>query len=69
MKEAAIAAIAADVNQYAPANGRPALRQAIAQKVQNFYGIAANPDTEITGAARGHRSDLCHHFRARQSRG
>ncbi|MFZ1397952.1 MAG: methionine aminotransferase [Candidatus Promineifilaceae bacterium] len=48
MKEAAIAAIAADVNQYAPANGRPALRQAIAQKVQNFYGIDANPDTEIT---------------------
>ncbi|MCB8927331.1 MAG: aminotransferase class I/II-fold pyridoxal phosphate-dependent enzyme [Ardenticatenaceae bacterium] len=48
MKEAAVAAIKADVNQYAPANGRPRLRQAIAQKVQDFYGIEANPDTEIT---------------------
>ncbi|MEZ4594304.1 MAG: methionine aminotransferase [Chloroflexota bacterium] len=48
MKEAAIAAIAADVNQYAPANGRPALRQAIAQKMQTFYGLEANPNTEIT---------------------
>lgn len=47
IKKAAIAAIEADVNQYAPANGRPALRQAIAQKVQNFYGITANPNTEI----------------------
>lgn len=48
MKKAAIAAIEADVNQYAPANGRPALRQAIAQKMRSFYGIEANPDTEIT---------------------
>jgi len=48
MKEAAVAAIEADVNQYAPANGRPRLRQAIAQKVHDFYGLEANPDTEIT---------------------
>ena len=48
MKEAAVAAIEADVNQYAPANGRPRLRQAISQKVQDFYGLEANPDTEIT---------------------
>ncbi|GJM41702.1 MAG: aminotransferase [Ardenticatenaceae bacterium] len=48
MKEAAVAAIEADINQYAPANGRPRLRQAIAQKMQNFYGLEANPDTEIT---------------------
>ena len=37
MKEAAAEAIYADINQYAPANGRPTLRQAIAQKVANFY--------------------------------
>ncbi|WP_420627755.1 methionine aminotransferase [Candidatus Leptofilum sp.] len=48
MKDAAIAAIEADINQYAPANGRPRLRQAIAQKVQDFYAVEANPDTEIT---------------------
>ena len=48
MKEAAVAAIEADVNQYAPANGRPRLRQAIAQKVHDFYGIEANPNTEVT---------------------
>lgn len=48
MKEAAIAAIEADINQYAPANGRPHLRYAIAQKMQDFYGLDANPDTEIT---------------------
>jgi N-succinyldiaminopimelate aminotransferase len=48
MKEAAMAAIQADINQYAPANGRPRLRQAIAQKVASFYGLHVNPDTEIT---------------------
>lgn len=48
MKEAAMAAIQADINQYAPANGRPNLRQAIAQKVANFYGLVVDPNTEIT---------------------
>jgi N-succinyldiaminopimelate aminotransferase len=48
MKAAAVAAIEADINQYAPANGRPNLRQAIAQKVANFYGLNADPNTEIT---------------------
>ncbi len=56
MKEAAIAAIQDDINQYAPANGRPALRQAVAQKVSDFYGLQVDPNTEITilhGATEG----------------
>jgi N-succinyldiaminopimelate aminotransferase len=56
MKEAAIAAIRDDINQYAPANGRPTLRQAIAQKVSNFCGLQVDPHTEITvlhGATEG----------------
>jgi N-succinyldiaminopimelate aminotransferase len=48
MKEAAVSAIEADINQYAPANGRPRLRHAIAQKMSHFYNLEADPDTEIT---------------------
>jgi N-succinyldiaminopimelate aminotransferase len=47
LKEAAIAAIQGDVNQYAPANGRPSLRQAIAQKMKRHYGRSLDPHTEI----------------------
>ncbi|MCB8979469.1 MAG: aminotransferase class I/II-fold pyridoxal phosphate-dependent enzyme [Ardenticatenaceae bacterium] len=47
MKEAAAQAIWDDVNQYAPANGRPQLREAIAQKMANFYGLSPDPQTEI----------------------
>ena len=35
-------------NQYAPMTGVPALRAQIARKVQHCYGLAANPETEIT---------------------
>jgi aminotransferase len=48
IKQAAIDAIAADVNQYAITWGTPALRQAIAAKYQRFYGIDLDPDREIT---------------------
>jgi methionine transaminase len=34
-------------NQYAPLNGMPLLRQAIVQKIQQHYGHAYHPDTEI----------------------
>ncbi len=47
VKEAAIEAIRADLNQYAPANGRASLRQAVAQKVSRQYGLIVDPDTEI----------------------
>lgn len=47
VKEAAIAAIYAEINQYAPANGRSSLREAIAQKIANFYGLLVDPNGEI----------------------
>jgi methionine aminotransferase len=36
------------LNQYAPMQGVPALRQRIAEKVHSLYGAAINPDTDIT---------------------
>lgn len=56
VKDAAIAAIRAGDNQYAVSNGQPALRRAIADHVQRFYGQTYNPDTEVTvtsGATEG----------------
>ncbi|NJN98201.1 MAG: aminotransferase class I/II-fold pyridoxal phosphate-dependent enzyme [Anaerolineales bacterium] len=47
LKEAAIAAIRADINQYAPGSGRPALREAIAAKMARHYNLAVNPATDI----------------------
>jgi methionine aminotransferase len=38
-------------NQYAPMNGIPELRQAIATLTQECYGRAINPETEITLAS------------------
>ena len=40
-------------NQYAPMTGLPALRELIAQKVNNSYGSAYHPDTEVTVTAGG----------------
>ena len=48
IKDAAVEAVQADINQYAPANGRPALRQAIAQKAARFYGQTVDANSEIT---------------------
>jgi len=48
LKEAAIAAIRADVNQYAITWGAKRLREALACKMQGFYGLAVDPETEIT---------------------
>lgn len=48
LKAAAQAAIAADINQYAPSNGRSTLRTAISQKMTRDYGLTVNPDTDIT---------------------
>src|SRR4051794_9807149 len=45
--EAAQAAIRAGRNQYAPLPGVPALRAAIAEHQQRFYGIAPDPDTQV----------------------
>lgn len=41
-------AIEQDFNQYAPMAGLPALRQAIAAKINHFQQVIVDPDTEIT---------------------
>ena len=41
-------AMRAGFNQYAPMTGVPPLRQAIAAKTRECYGISVNPDTEVT---------------------
>ncbi len=48
IKEAAVAAIRADVNQYAITWGAKGLREALSQKMQSCYGLAVDPETEIT---------------------
>ena len=48
MKQAACRAIAADINQYAVTWGAPALRNAIAENTERFYGAHPDPDREIT---------------------
>jgi len=47
IKEAGIAAIQAEVNQYAPGSGRLNLREAIAEKVARHYGLAVDPVSEV----------------------
>ncbi|MCK6626085.1 MAG: methionine aminotransferase [Anaerolineae bacterium] len=48
LKEAAIQAIQADINQYAPGSGRLSLREAIAAKMARHYNLVVNPATDIT---------------------
>jgi aspartate/methionine/tyrosine aminotransferase len=48
VKQAAAAAIAADLNQYAPMPGLPHLRQAIAAQWARDYGRAVDWQTEVT---------------------
>src|SRR6056297_573551 len=38
-------------NQYAPMQGVPALREAIANKIKHTYGADYDPDTEVTVTA------------------
>jgi N-succinyldiaminopimelate aminotransferase len=47
LKQAAVAAINADINQYAPASGRPRLKEAVAAKMRHFYGRSLDPVNEI----------------------
>ncbi len=47
-KRAAIAAITADHNQYAPAPGLPQLRATVAQTYEQLYGLAFDPAREVT---------------------
>jgi len=48
IKEAAVQAIRADLNQYAITWGTPALRQAITDKFAWYNGVSMDPDREIT---------------------
>jgi len=48
IKRAAQEAVAADVNQYAITWGAKSLRNAIARQMQEWQGIAVNPETQIT---------------------
>ncbi len=51
IKQAAVEAIQQDVNQYTSGRGRWPLRQAIAEKMADFYGLRVDPDCEITVTA------------------
>ncbi|MEV6411108.1 pyridoxal phosphate-dependent aminotransferase [Kribbella sp. NPDC051718] len=51
--EDAVAAIRGGANQYPPGRGIPALRQAIVEHQERFYGLTYDPDTQVlvtTGA-------------------
>lgn len=48
MKDAACAAIRADINQYAVTWGSKSLRNAISEKTHRFYGVRPDPEREIT---------------------
>jgi N-succinyldiaminopimelate aminotransferase len=62
LKHAAIHAIGSgEGNQYPPANGFPALREAIASHQKRFYSIDVDPDTDVvvtTGASEALASSL-----------
>ena len=51
VKQAAAAAIAADLNQYAAAPGLPSLRRAVARHFERRHGVAIDPDREVTVTA------------------
>lgn len=48
LKAAAVAAIRADINQYAVTWGAPRLRRALAACYASWYGLDVDPDAEIT---------------------
>src|SRR2546423_4310018 len=48
LKQAAARAIADDVNQYAITWGAKRLRDALARKYAEWYGMPVNPETDIT---------------------
>ena len=48
LKEAAVQAIHSDINQYAITWGSKRLRDAVAVKYYDWYGLDVNPETEVT---------------------
>jgi N-succinyldiaminopimelate aminotransferase len=63
VKKAAIAALRAGHNQYAPMPGLPALQQAVAEHQKRFYGLEHEPTAEVTIHA-GATEALCAAFAA-----
>lgn len=59
IKQAAIDAINADLNQYAITWGAPRLRRAIADKTRRFYGLDLDPDREITVTCGATEAMMC----------
>lgn len=59
IKQAAIDAIAADLNQYAITWGAPRLRRAIAEKTRRFYGLHIDPDREVTVTCGATEAMMC----------
>jgi len=59
IKQAAIASINADVNQYAITWGAPRLRRAIADKTKRFYGLDLDPDREVTVTCGATEAMMC----------
>jgi aspartate/methionine/tyrosine aminotransferase len=47
VKQAALTAIEADMNQYPITWGQPSIRQALAEKYRRFYGMQIDPEREI----------------------
>jgi N-succinyldiaminopimelate aminotransferase len=45
--DAAVAAMRAGHNQYAPLPGVPELRVAVAEHQRRHYGLAVDPDSEV----------------------
>jgi len=58
IRRRAAEAILRGPNQYALSFGIPALREAVARKMERFYGMTVDPDTEVTVTA-GATEGLC----------
>jgi len=59
IKQAAVDAINADINQYAITWGAPRLRRAIAEKTRRFYGLDIDPDREVTVTCGATEAMMC----------
>jgi aminotransferase len=59
IKQAAIDAINADINQYAITWGSPRLRKAIADKTKRYAGLDLDPDREITVTCGATEAMMC----------
>ena len=72
IKEAARAAIAADINQYAITWGAKPLRDAIAEKFARTQGVTVDPEREITvccGSTEAMMSSMMAHHQSRRRSG